>query len=50
MDIKLVVDGVEIGMNGFVKKITSNTLTGAISSLHEVKKEWKKIEIKLEKR
>ncbi len=47
LDIGLIVDGVEIDMNNFVKKILGNTITGAVSSLHEVKKDWKEIEIRL---
>ena len=49
MDIELAIDGVEIDMNNFVKKILGNTITGAVSSLREVKKDWKEIEIRLTK-
>jgi hypothetical protein len=47
LNIKLVVDGAEIDMNDFVQVILSNTIHGAISSLREVKKDWKEIEIRL---
>ena len=48
LNIKLVVDGTKIDMNEFVKNILGNTISGAVSSLHEVKK-WKEIEIRLTK-
>ncbi len=49
LNIKLVVDSTEIDMNDFVQTILSNTLLGAVSSLREVKKDWKEIEITLTK-
>ena len=47
MDIKLLVDGEEIDLNEFVTKILSGTVEGAVTSLRGIKKDWKKIEIKL---
>ncbi|MFH0748789.1 MAG: hypothetical protein V1915_02565 [Candidatus Bathyarchaeota archaeon] len=47
MTVKLVIDNVEIDMNEFVQNILSNTIIGAVSSLHEVKKDWKEIGIKV---
>jgi len=47
LDIKLLVDGEEINLNEFVTKILSGTVVGAVTSLRGVKKDWKKIEIKL---
>ena len=47
MDVKLFVDGKEIDLNEFVVKILSGTLVGAVTSLHRVKKDWKKIEVRV---
>ncbi len=45
MSIKLKVDGKEIVINEFVEKILTGTIVGAVSSLHGIKEDWKKIEI-----
>ena len=47
MDVKLLVDGEEIDLNEFATKILSGTVVGAVTSLKGIKKDWKKIEIKL---
>ena len=47
MDIKLLVDSEEIDLNEFVTKILSGTVVGAVTSLRGIKKDWKKIEIKV---
>jgi len=47
LDIKLLVDSEEIDLNEFVTKILSGTVVGAVTSLRGIKKDWKKIEIKL---
>lgn len=47
MSLKLKVDGKEIPLNEFVKKILSGTIIGAVTSLKGVKDEWKKIDIEL---
>jgi hypothetical protein len=47
VDVKLLVDGEEIDLNEFVTKILSGTVVGAVTSLRGIKKDWKKIEIKL---
>ncbi len=47
MDVKLFVDGEEIDLNEFVVKILSGTLVGAVTSLREIKKDWKEIEVKV---
>ncbi len=49
MDVKLLVDGEEIGLNEFVTKILGGTISGTVSSLRGVKKDWKTIEIKVTK-
>ncbi len=47
MDVKLFVDSEEIDLNEFVVKILSGTLVGAVTSLRGIKKDWKKIEVKV---
>jgi len=47
VDVKLLVDGEEIDLNEFATKILSGTVVGAVTSLKGIKKDWKKIEIKL---
>jgi hypothetical protein len=47
VDVKLLVDGEEIDLNEFATKILSGTVVGAVTSLRGIKKDWKKIEIKL---
>ena len=49
LNIKLVVDSAEIEMNEFVKNILGNTISGVLSSLRDVNKGWKEIEIRLTK-
>lgn len=49
MDVKLLVDGEKIDLNEFVVKILSGTVTGAVTSLRDIKKDWKKIEITVTK-
>ncbi|MGQ9788258.1 MAG: hypothetical protein ACUVQM_02980 [Candidatus Hadarchaeaceae archaeon] len=49
MNVKLSVDGEEIDLNEFVVKILSGAVVGAVTSLRGIKKDWKKIEIKVEK-
>jgi len=46
---KLLVDGEEIDLNEFVEKILSGTIAGAVASLRDIKKDWKKIEIEVTK-
>ena len=47
VDVKLLVDGEEKDLNEFVVKILSGTIVGAVTSLKGIKKDWKKIEIKV---
>ncbi|MGA2308696.1 MAG: hypothetical protein ABSG57_03990 [Candidatus Bathyarchaeia archaeon] len=49
MKAKLLVDGEEIDLNEFVEKILEGTIVGAVTSLRDVKKDWKKIEIAVTK-
>jgi hypothetical protein len=46
---KLIVDGKEIPLNEFVENILAGTITGAVTTLHGVGEDWKKIEIKVER-
>ena len=47
LEVKLLVDDEEIALNEFVAKMLGGTVSGAISSLHGIKKDWKKIEVSL---
>lgn len=47
MDIELVVDGEDIPLNDFVRKILGGTFIGAVTSLRDIKKDWKEIKIRL---
>lgn len=49
MGAKLTVDGKEIPLNEFVESILAGTIAGAVSTLHGVGEDWKKIEIKIER-
>jgi len=49
MDVKLLVDGEKIDLNEFVVKILSGTILGAVTSLRDIKKDWKKIAIEVTK-
>ena len=47
LDAKLFIDGKEVDMNEFVRKILSGTIVGAVTSLRDIKKDWKEIDIKV---
>jgi hypothetical protein len=49
LGIKLHVDGEEIELNEFVQKILSGTVIGAVTSLRDIKKDWKQIKIEVTK-
>ena len=49
MEVKLLVDGEQIDLNEFVVKILGGTIAGAVTSLRDIKKDWKKIEIEVTK-
>jgi hypothetical protein len=49
LGVKLLVDGEEIELNEFASKILSGTMVGAVTSLRDVKKDWKQIELKITK-
>jgi hypothetical protein len=49
MNVKLLIDNKEIGLNEFVEKFLSGMISGAVPTLHGVKEDWKKIEIIMQK-
>ncbi len=46
-DIILEIDGKEIPMNDFVKKIMCGMVAGSIETLRGVGKEWKNVNIRI---
>ena len=46
-DIVLEVDGKDVPMNGFVKKILFGMVKGSIETLHGVGSDWKNVNINL---
>ncbi len=48
MKVEIVVDGQELELNDFVKKITYNLSSSLVNSLRDVPK-WSTIEIRLRK-
>jgi hypothetical protein len=49
LNVKLSVDDKEIDLNDFVVKILGGTIVGAVTSLRDIKKEWKKINVTVTK-
>jgi len=47
MDVRLFVDGEEISLSEFVKKIFSGMVVGAVVSLKGIKENWKEIRIEV---
>jgi hypothetical protein len=47
LNAKLKVDDQEIDLNEFVEKILTGVIVGAVTSLRDIKKDWKEIEIKV---
>lgn len=47
MDVKLSVDGKEIALNEFVRKLVAGTVTGAVTSLRGIRENWKEIRIEV---
>lgn len=48
-DIVLEVDGEDIPMNDFVRKILAGMITGSVSALHGFENDWKTLSIKLKR-
>ena len=49
MKVSLLVDGKEIKINEFVEDFFGRTLQGAVSTLKEVNRNWKELDIKLKR-
>ncbi len=49
MTLKLLVDGKEIPLNEFTEAILTGTITGAVTTLHGINEDWKKIEITIKR-
>jgi hypothetical protein len=49
LDAKLFIDGKEVDLNEFVRKILSGTIVGAVTSLRDIRKDWKEIDIKVKR-
>ena len=47
LNVKLLVDGKSVELNEFVAKILGGTIAGAVTSLREIKKDWKEIKIEV---
>jgi len=45
LTVDLLIDGEKIELNDFVVKFFTSTLEGAVSSLQDIKKDWKKLEL-----
>lgn len=48
-DIVLEVDGKNIPMNDFVRKILSGMITGSVGALHGLGDDWKTLNISLKR-
>jgi hypothetical protein len=48
-DITLEVDGKNIPMNGFVKKILFGMVKGSIETLRDVGSDWKNVNVNLKR-
>lgn len=44
-----MVDGKQIPLNEFVNNILAGTVVGAVTSLREISRDWKKIAIEVKK-
>jgi hypothetical protein len=47
MDTKLFVDGKEVVLNEFVRKILSGVVAGAVTSLSGIKEDWREIRLQV---
>jgi hypothetical protein len=47
--VSLLIDGKKIELNEFVTEFLAGTLQGAISPLHEIKRDWEELEIKIKR-
>ena len=49
LSVKLLIDGENIELNDFVERFFTKTLEGAVSSLHNINKDWNKLELFIER-
>jgi hypothetical protein len=49
MRVELKVDENEVPLNDFVQRLLGNLLDGIIRSLHGVREEWSKVELRVER-
>ena len=49
LDVKLLVDGKSVELNEFVVEILGGTVSGAVTSLRGIKKDWKEIKIEVKR-
>jgi len=49
LTVNLLIDGEKIELNDFVEKFFTSTLEGAVSSLRDINKDWKKLELVIER-
>jgi hypothetical protein len=49
MEVQLLVDGKNIPLNEFVNNILGGTIAGSVTSLRDIDKNWKKIEVRVTK-
>jgi len=47
--VKLKVDDEDINMNEFVAQILSGTISGTVTSLHGITKDWKEIKLEIKR-
>jgi len=49
LEVSLLVDGKTIELNEFTKDFLGGTLQGAISPLRGINRNWKELEVKIER-
>jgi len=49
LEVSLVIDGKTIELNEFTKEFLGGTLQGAISPLRGINRNWKELEVKIER-
>ena len=50
MGVQLKIDGKVIPINEFVESILCGTISGAVTTLHGVDADWRKIEVQIERK
>ncbi len=49
MEVEILVDGEQIPINWYVKKVFFNVISSLLSTLKGVDEDWKRVEIKIMK-